>query len=185
MDSCTLPNRSTDMTSPSASPSCTRLVGAGRVTRSARSISSPAEARSVPAARCAATGMKMSRPWNVGDTGCSHRSPLVSWKARLAPPSAAIAQDSRPLSGPTRMPSPACDGHAPAGGADPGVHHGHVHGGRQVRDGLGQHRRAAPHVTRLHQVGDVDDPGGRGDPGGDAVAGRDEPVLQAVIRYEA
>ena len=78
MDSCTLPNLSTDITSPSASPSCTRLVGAGRATRSLTSIWRPTEARSVPAARWAATGMKMSRPWKVGDTGCSHSSPLVS-----------------------------------------------------------------------------------------------------------
>src|SRR3984893_4954287 len=97
MDSCTLPNRSTDMTSPSASPSCTLLVGAGSVTRSATSILVPAEARSRPAARCAATGVKMSRPWNVGDTGCSHSSPLVSWYALVAPPCAATGQDSSPV----------------------------------------------------------------------------------------
>jgi len=77
MDSCTLPNLSTDMTSPSASPLCTRLVGAGRATRSLTSIGDPTEAMSVPAARWAATGMKMSRPWKVCDSGCSHRSPLV------------------------------------------------------------------------------------------------------------
>jgi hypothetical protein len=107
MDSCTLPNRSTDITSPSASPSRTRLVGAGSVTSSATSISVPASAKSAPAASRAATGVKMSRPWKVGDTGCSHHSPLVSWQARWAPPSAAIAQDINPLSGPTRIPSPA------------------------------------------------------------------------------
>src|ERR1022692_312007 len=38
IDSCTLPNRSTDMTSPSAWPSYTRLVGAGSVTSSATAI---------------------------------------------------------------------------------------------------------------------------------------------------
>ena len=79
MDSWTLPNLSTDITSPSASPSCTRLVGAGRLTRSVTSISSPTEASGVPLPRCAATGAKMSRPWKVADTGCSHNSPFVSW----------------------------------------------------------------------------------------------------------
>src|SRR5437773_9063204 len=78
MDSCTLPNLSTDMTAPSASPLCTRLVGAGSVTRSPTSSGEPTDARSVPAARWAATGMKMSRPWKVCDSGCSHSSPLRS-----------------------------------------------------------------------------------------------------------
>ncbi len=62
----------------------------------------------MPAARCAATGMKMSRPWNVGaTTGLSHSSRLVRLIAVRAPPAAAAAHDSRPLSGPTRIASPA------------------------------------------------------------------------------
>ncbi len=158
MDSCTLPNRSTDMTSPSASPSCTRLVGAGSVTRSADvDLGRPPRPSSVPAARCAATGMKMSRPWKVVETGCSHSSPLVSWTARCAPPSAATAQDSTPLSGPTRTAVARLHRDAAAGGAHAGIDDRHVHGGRQVADGLGEHRRAAPDVAGLHQVGDVDD----------------------------
>ena len=128
--------------------------------------------------------MKMSRPWNVGETGCSHRSPLVSWNG----PAGAAQRGDRPgqqaVVRPDQDAVAGLDGDAPAGGADPGVDDGHVHGGRQVRDGLGQHGGAAAHVAGLHQVGDVNDPGGRGDPGGDAMACGDEPVLQAVVRYE-
>ncbi len=129
--------------------------------------------------------MKMSRPWNVAETGCDHRSPLVSWTARLAPPSAETAQDSSPLSGPTRMECPACDRDRPPGRADAGVDHPHVHRGRQVADGLGQHGRAAPDVARLHQVGDVDELNRRGDAERDALARGDKPVVKPVVGQES
>lgn len=107
IESCTLPNRSIEITSPSASRFPILLVGGASAIRSAAAISVPATARSVPVARCAATGEKTSLPWNVRDTGLFHRASLVSTTARSAPPSAVMAQDRSPLSGPTRMASPA------------------------------------------------------------------------------
>ncbi len=72
-----------------------------------------------------------------------------------------------------------------AGGTHTRIHDRHVHRGRQVGDRLRQHRGAAADIARRHQVRDVDDPGGRRDPGGRAVAGRDESVFQAIVGQEA
>ena len=47
--------------------------------------------------------------------------------------------------------------------------------------GLGQHRGTTAHIAGRHEVGNVDEPDPGGDTGGDPVAGRDEPVLQAVV----
>ena len=51
--------------------------------------------------------MKMSRPWNVAVTWFSHSAARVRLTARAAPPAAATAAGSRPLSGPTNTESPA------------------------------------------------------------------------------
>ena len=66
----------------------------------------PTASSSRPAASLAATGAKMSRPWNVADSGLSQSSLLVSAYASLTPPSASAACISSPLSGPTKKWSP-------------------------------------------------------------------------------
>ena len=43
---------------------------------------------------------------------------------------------------------------------------------------------SAAHVTRGNQMGDVNDPHAGGDPGGDSVAGGDEPVVKPVVGEE-
>ena len=102
MDSCTLPNRSTVRTSPEAAEPETRLPGRPSVTRLVTSRASPAASTGGPAARCAATGMKMSRPWKVAVTESSHRSVFVRLTAATTPPASSAAHDSSPLSGPTK-----------------------------------------------------------------------------------
>ena len=96
-----------------------------------------------------------------------------------------MAQDSSPLSGPTRMLSPADTAIAAARGADAGIHYRHMHGGRKIGDRLREDGGAAADVAGLHQMGDVDDPRRRRDPGSHTVAGRNEPVLKAVVGQEA
>ena len=72
-------------------------------TRSPASIAGPTSAIGVPAARWAATGAKMSRPWNVCETDSSRQSARFSrtWAATM-PPSRSAAGTSSPLSGPTK-----------------------------------------------------------------------------------
>src|SRR5579875_3655403 len=182
MDSCTLPNRSTDSTSPSASPSSILLVGGASQTSSAGSTGMPASARAVPVARCAATGMKMSLPWKVRETGWFHSASLVSSTAARAPPSAVIAQESRPLSGPTRMPAPAWTATARRLVPTPGSTTATCTAGGI--EGTVCASTAAPHVAGRDEVSDVDDPGTGGDPRGDAVARGDEAVLEAEVGQE-
>ena len=67
----------------------------------AGSTACPTSAMSVPFARCAATGAKRSRPWNVDDTSSRHRRRLVSSWTAMMPPSRSAAGRSSPLSGPT------------------------------------------------------------------------------------
>src|SRR5947207_450126 len=66
--SWTLPKRSTVSTSASRYPSPTTTIGSGSRTNDSGSIAGPASASGTPAARRAATGAKMSRPWKVIDT---------------------------------------------------------------------------------------------------------------------
>jgi hypothetical protein len=121
----------------------------------------PTEASSAPAARCAATGVLGGGPALRG-----HRPGQQ----------AVVGADQDAV--------PGSDGDPAARGPDPRVYHRDVHAPRQVRDGLGQHRGATAHITGRHQVGNVDEPDPGGDAGGDPVAGRDEPVLQAVVGKE-
>ena len=61
----------------------------------------PSFASSSPSAKCAAAGEKMSRPWNVAETGSSAYSRFVISYAASIPPSFSAAGTSNPLSGPT------------------------------------------------------------------------------------
>jgi hypothetical protein len=62
----------------------------------------------------------MSRPWNVGVTASSHSALLVRLTAAAAPPAALTAQDSNPLSGPTKTEPPAATAIARRGVPTPG-----------------------------------------------------------------
>ena len=78
------------------------MVGRMTGSRTSSSIATvgPTDANSTPAARCAATGAKMSRPWKLDEMTGSIRSRFSSARASSMPPSASAAPISRPLSGP-------------------------------------------------------------------------------------
>ena len=127
----------------------------------------------------------MSRPWKVRETSPRTRSGLVSSTAPVTPPSASAAQGSSPLSGPTSRPPGVSRATAAPGRAHPRVDHR-----RGVRPAAGARRsgRARPrpgYVAGMHQVGHVDHPDGRRQPGDHAVAGGDEAVGETVVGGEA
>ncbi|MEZ5120167.1 MAG: hypothetical protein R2736_01080 [Solirubrobacterales bacterium] len=68
--------------------------------------------------------------------------------------------------------------------ADPRIDHRQMHAGRHVRQCVAQHQRPVAHVVARHPMGDVDDRGGRRQPGQDAVADADELVLLTVVAQE-
>ena len=76
----------------------------GRSSRasSVGSMAGPTSPIGVPAARWAATGAKMSRPWNVCETLLRQSDRFSRVCAATTPPSRSAAGTSRPLSGPTK-----------------------------------------------------------------------------------
>ncbi len=147
-----MPNPSTVTTSTCAPSPVIRHSGGGSVTRLVTATGSPASSSGSPAASRAATGMKMSRPWNVAAVVSRHSARLVSETARAAPPAAATATDSRPLSGPTKSEPPASTATPAPRRPHSRVHDRHVHGGRKVGYGLGEDRGAAPDVAKRDQM---------------------------------
>src|ERR671923_266291 len=84
----------------SGTPSAAATCGAGSRSRAPGSSSGPSAAGSVPLQRCAATGMKTSRPWNVRETGWRKSASFASSQAPVTS-SGGNAHVRRPLSGPT------------------------------------------------------------------------------------
>ena len=80
-----------------------RTRAAGNVIRARRSggVSGPSLETGRPRERYAAAGAKMSRPWNVLDSGSRITSGDRITCASFTPPSRFHASESSPLSGPT------------------------------------------------------------------------------------
>ena len=143
--SMTLPKRSTRTacaTSSSPSARGERHLERDELVRVASARRRPRGA--LPAARAAATGAKMSRPWNVAEAGSRRWRERPMSTASTAPPNRATASDSRPLSGPTRMRSSSAvrSGDREPLAADVGIHDREVHAGRAVRQRAAQDQRA-------------------------------------------
>ena len=126
---------------------------------SARAISGPTSVNAAsPAARWAATGEKMSRPWNVCVVVGSHRSRFVSSRAAVAPPSASAAAGRSPLSGPMRTsPRSARIAIGAPGRADAGIDDGDMDPDRHERQRGAQHEGAVADRELPDAVGNVDD----------------------------
>ena len=118
------------------------------------SIGSPAPASGAPAARCAATGAKRSRPWKVADVGSRRCGERATSTASTAPPKRSTASASRPLSGPDEdaLVLGGAHRHGAALAADLGVDDREVHAGREVGQRAAQHERAGAHVVAIDAV---------------------------------
>jgi hypothetical protein len=161
------------MTSPSAAPSCSLLVGAacalqfqpgGEVSRHRHE-----DVASVEGGR---DRMKPEVPVGELDRGLG-----TAERADGPRQQAVVGSDQNAASSRNRHRSP----HS----ADAGVDDGNVNRRREVPDGLGEHCGATANVTGLNQMGDINDPRLWRDPGSNAVARRDETVLQTVVGQEA
>ena len=130
-----------------------------------RRSASPTSASGSPAASAAATGAKMSRPWNVRETGCrrSGESPMSTASTHAAEPLGGGHQ--QPVVGPHEQAS--CRGraqrHAPGARArrraDAGIDDREVHARRACSGSArAQHERAGAHVVAGDPVGEVDHP---------------------------
>ena len=87
---CCRTGRRTPPASTSA-PSSSRARGSSRRTSRPASTGSPPSPSAAPAARRAATGAKMSRPWNVADTGSSRNGERAMSTASDTPPKRSAA----------------------------------------------------------------------------------------------
>ena len=170
---------------PPRHPSLTRMrAREGVPVKRSRSRSLPRRTPRRRASR-AATGAKMSRPWNVArhhvgvpvDIGqldrVNRRRPAPRRRAR-----------SRPLSGPTRRPPGVRMATPRRRVPTPGSTIATWTAGGSVRDRLGEHGGARLRVTGVHIVGDVDDSHVGRVPADDAVQHRHEAVGQAEIGRE-
>ena len=83
-----------------------------------------------PSARCAATGPKMSRPWNVFETGSSrYGESLISTTSSIRPG----RRDQQAVVGPDEDPVAGADRDRPALRSDAGVDDGEVNARRRER----------------------------------------------------
>ena len=159
-----LPNESMKRTVVSSPPS--RATGAGKASGTSDSIATvrPTSSNRRPAARCPATGAKMSRPWNVEVVRGSIRSRFSRTRASTAPPRTAAAGRRTPLSGPMRT-SPRADRIAIGRRSvpTPGIHDDDVDADRQPRDGGPEQVGAVADRVLPDAVADVDDLGVAGD----------------------
>ena len=138
-----------------------RAAAAGRSSRRARPgrAASPASASGSPCARCAATGPKRSRPWNVAETGSSRHGEREISTASIDAAEALRGGEQQPVvrgrrgGGPRRR----CAARPRAAAADARVDHGQVHAGRREGQRPGERRAPVRHVLRRHAVPEVDD----------------------------
>ena len=111
-------------------------------TSPAGSHGSPASPSAAPPASRAATGAKMSRPWNVADTGGSANGERPMSTASTTPPARSAASDSSPLSGPTsNRPSASPQRDAAPVASDARIDHSEMHAHREVRQRATQDQR--------------------------------------------
>ena len=158
---------------------------AGRgATRPSGSTGGPSSSSGTPRARCAAAGLKRSRPWNVREIDSSAYAGFAS-SCAAAIPARLAAGRSRPLSGPDVVPvlRVAERERAPRP-ADAGIDDREVDADRHEPDRVREHERALQHGLRRDPVRDVDDLRVRRDALHDAVTRADEVVLEPEVAQE-
>ena len=167
-----------------STPSSETGSGTSRLTSASTCSGGPSSASGTPFARCAAAGLKRSRPWNVRDTACSAYSGLASSWASAIP--ARLAAGSRsPLSGPTkRRPASSRSASGRRGPPTPGSTTARCTPTGMYAIVFARHERALQHRLSGNAVRDVDDLRFRRDRLHDSVARAHEIVLEAEVAQE-
>ena len=118
----------------------------------------PPSSNGSPSARCAATGAKTSRPWNVALVLGSSHSRFSRTRASVTPPSRSAAGTRRPLSGPIRTsPRAVRRRDRPAIRADARIDDRDVDPDREPRHGRREEVGAVADRVLRDRVADVDD----------------------------